>query len=77
MPLREDPAGPKVVTDGFDLAVYTHRDNYAREVAAEILADGFNELDARCRVSVIAVGFDELVRDTFAGRCPVAWLSWA
>jgi ABC-type transport system substrate-binding protein len=68
--------GGAAVTDGFDLAVYTHRDNYAREVAAEILADGFNELDARCRVSVIAVGFDELVRDTFAGRCPLAWLSW-
>jgi peptide/nickel transport system substrate-binding protein len=64
------------VADGFELAIYTHRDNYAREVAAEILAEGFNELHARCRVSVVAVGFDQLVRDTFAGRCPVAWLSW-
>jgi peptide/nickel transport system substrate-binding protein len=64
------------LADGFELAVYTHRDNYAREVAANVLAEGFNQLHAGCRVSVVALSFDELIRETFAGRCPVSWLSW-
>jgi peptide/nickel transport system substrate-binding protein len=64
------------VARGFELTVYTHRDNYAREAAAAILADGFNRLEPRCHVAVEALSFDELIDATFAGRCPVAWLSW-
>jgi peptide/nickel transport system substrate-binding protein len=64
------------VSDGFELVIYTHRDNYAREVAAGILADGVNALGGACRASVVALSFDDLIRETFAGRCPVAWLSW-
>jgi ABC-type transport system substrate-binding protein len=68
--------GGAAVADGFELTVYTHRDNYAREVAAAILADGFNRLHPGCRVAVQALSFNELIEETFAGRCPVAWLSW-
>lgn len=64
------------VAEGFELAVHTHRDNYAREVAAGILADGFNRLEPGCRLTVHALSFDELIGETFAGRCPVSWLSW-
>lgn len=68
--------GGAAAANGFELAVYTHRDNYAREVAANILAEGIERLGPRCRSSVVPLSFDELIGATFAGRCPVSWLSW-
>lgn len=61
---------------GFELPIYTHRDNYAREVAANILCNEFNGLSKRCRARVVALPFDELLQELFAGHCPVAWISW-
>lgn len=62
--------------DGFELPIYTHRDNYAREVAAEILCEGVNRLSPRCKAAVVALPFEELLDYVYSGRCPVAWLGW-
>jgi peptide/nickel transport system substrate-binding protein len=68
--------GGSAMRDGLEMPVYTHRDNYAREVAANILCDEFNRLSRRCRARVVALPFDELLHQLFAGHCPVAWISW-
>jgi hypothetical protein len=55
---------------------YTHQDNYAREKAADLLAEGFNQLHAQCSLTVDRVSLPALVELLYAGQAPIAILGW-
>lgn len=64
------------IQGGFVLTVYAHRDNYSRVRAAEILAEGFNQLHPNCTIQICKLPLTELVPMLYGGQCPVAWLGW-
>jgi peptide/nickel transport system substrate-binding protein len=68
--------GGEVVRKGCRLVAYTHQDNYAREKAAELLAEGFNQLHPRCCMTVERVSLPALLEFLYAGQAPVAILGW-
>lgn len=66
----------EVVQAGMLLLIYTHKGNFAREHAAALLAEGFNQLHPRCRAEVRTLPLTELFPLLFAACCPIAWLGW-
>ncbi|HEV2999124.1 MAG TPA: ABC transporter substrate-binding protein [Solirubrobacteraceae bacterium] len=68
--------GGEVARRGCLIRVVTHRANYARERAAELLAEGFNRLRDGCRIEVEAVELPALLDRLYGGRAPVAIVGW-
>lgn len=66
-----------VAKQGIRLVCHTQRGNYAREVAAAILCEGFNALLPTARMEIYAVGMSEMLDGVTRGEVAIAWLGWS
>jgi peptide/nickel transport system substrate-binding protein len=66
----------ELVRQGCLLRVLSHRANYAREQAAQLLAAGFNQLAPACRIEVELLALPELLDRLYQGSAPIAILGW-
>lgn len=69
-------AGGLVAEHGIRITSFTHQGNVAREIAAALLAEGFNSLLPRARIEVRPTNLRDLLDRAAQRRCPIGWIGW-